>query len=179
MQRFKFLQILLGGKNATSVCSENISTLLQWLHLFCQLLRWKLASTSIFLQKKGFSNKDSNLAPNVLGKQFSHPQTQFWAEEGVVREALWSRYTLLQKYALFVMRPCFFLKLFTQSIFYDIKVQLFWKGSQKFVQSSSWFWHLLSKHQNHEKDCEKFYGLLINAELYIVLNLRHRDWLLL
>ena len=35
-----------------------------------------------------------------------------------------------------------------------------------FTQSSSWFWNLLSKRQNHEEDCANFCGLLRKAELY-------------
>ena len=36
----------------------------------------------------------------------------------------------------------------------------------KFAQSSSWFWHFLSKHQNHEEDNTNFWGLLRKARLY-------------
>ena len=38
---------------------------------------------------------------------------------------------------------------------------------QNFAQSSSWFWRLLSKCQNHKDDCANFWGLLKKAELYI------------
>ena len=42
----------------------------------------------------------------------------------------------------------------------------FLRRPQNFAQSSSWFWNLLSKHENHEEDCANFCGLLRKAELY-------------
>ena len=44
----------------------------------------------------------------------------------------------------------------------------FLRRPQGFAQSSSWFWHLLSKRQNHEEECSNFCGLLRKAELYVL-----------
>ena len=43
----------------------------------------------------------------------------------------------------------------------------FSEKATKFAQSSSWFWRLLSKCQNHEDDCANSCGLLRKVELYI------------
>ena len=47
-----------------------------------------------------------------------------------------------------------------------IQSSAFLRRLQKFAQSSSWFWRLLSKFQNHQEDCANFWGLLRKAELY-------------
>ena len=48
----------------------------------------------------------------------------------------------------------------------QIKSSAFLRKLQIFAH----FWHLLSKHQNHEEDCANFCGLLRKAELYTWLS---------
>ena len=47
------------------------------------------------------------------------------------------------------------------------------KKAIKICPIFSWFWHLLSKRQNHKADCANFCGLLRKAELYQLISFRY------
>ena len=60
------------------------------------------------------------------------------------------------------------LNLCSTKVFLELNIiKVFLKRPQKFAQSSSWFWHLLSKRQNHKEDGTNFFGILRKAELYL------------
>ena len=65
----------------------------------------------------------------------------------------------------------FFVKLWChiQTYYGFVWSSAFSRSRQKSGQSSSWFWHLLSKRQNHEEDRPDFCGLLGKAELYLIM----------
>ena len=48
----------------------------------------------------------------------------------------------------------------------SIKVPAFLRGPKKIATSFLWFWHLISKHQNHKENGANFCGLLRKVELY-------------
>ena len=74
---------------------------------------------------------------------------------------LWGPYCHALLWSLFTLK-LFFWK---SSCNWYIKFS-FSEKATKFAKSSSWFWHLLSKRQNHEDDFANFCGLLRKAELY-------------